>query len=140
MRSLGFAKKRWERIKDGGTFLLFRFDFEGDGHQGQGNTVQVEENVQIVSRPSAMKSENWEILGTADIIGKSAVWVGTGPLSKYGGEEIITNLTRSDAVSNGFSGVGKMRKWIKSRYGDLADKNPMYRLTLKKIAGELGKK
>jgi len=67
------------------------------------------------------------------VIGKSAVWVGSIPLSKYSGEEIVTNLTRADAVANGFDGVTKMRKWVKNRYGGLADKRPMYKLTLKKI-------
>jgi len=144
MRSLGFAKKRWERIKDGESFVMFRFDFEGDGHREQNknnnNILQREENVQIVSHPSVSargKSKNLETLGTAEVIGMSAVWVGSIPLSKYAGEEIVTNLTRADAVANGFSGVGEMRKWIKNRYGGLADKRPMYKLTLKKIAGML---
>jgi hypothetical protein len=88
MRSLGFAKKRWERIKDGESFIMFRFDFEGDGHrlEGQNNTLQREENVQIVSHPSVSargKSKNLETLGTAEVIGMSAVWVGSIPLSKY---------------------------------------------------------
>ena len=139
MRALGFAKKRWERIKDGDSFIMFRFDFDGDGHrfEGNNNTLQREENVQIVSHPSVSargKSKNLETLGTAEVMGRSAVWVGSIPLSKYSGEEIVTNLTRADAVANGFDGVTKMRKWVKNRYGGLADKRPMYKLTLKKIS------
>jgi len=143
MRSLGFRSKRWNNIGDGETFTMFRFGFEGEGHMRKQNSDgewEVGEKVQIVSHPhSYEKSKRGErmAIGTAEIAGKSAVWAGSTPLSKYGGEEIITNLTRADAVANGFDGVTKMRKWIKNRYGGLADKNPIYKLTLKKIGGKM---
>ena len=119
-------------------FIMFRFEFEGEEHKRRRDDEEdwmVGEKVHIVNHPSSGyegKSKK-QIMGDAEVVGKSAVWVGSTPLSKYNGEESITNLGRTDAVANGFGGVTKMRRWVKKRYRGLADKNPMYKLTLKKI-------
>jgi hypothetical protein len=115
MRSLGFRSKRWNKIDDGETFTMFRFGFEGEGHRQRQNSDgewQVGEKVQIVFHPRSQEKskrggedgngngdsrDRWEICGVG----------GATPLSKYVGEEIVTNLTRADAVANGFDGVGK---------------------------------
>jgi len=136
MKSFCFRSKRWNKIEVGDTFSIFRFIFEDEGHKRFKNLKhhqlpEVGENVMLVSHPP--KRQKHTSMGTAEVVGKSAVWVGTSKLTNgVSDEENISNLTNSDAVANGFGSAVDMRKWLANRYGDLAEGNPMYKLTLKK--------
>ena len=138
MKSFGFKRKRWNKIEVGDTFHLFRFIFESEGHKRIKNLKQhqlagVGQQVHIVSHPSRRQKQTHAIMGTAKIIGKSAVWVGASKLINDGSEEEnISNLTNLDAVANGFDNAVDMKKWTRKRYKGLVDKNPMYKLTMRK--------
>ena len=138
MLSFGFRSKRWKKIEVGDTFHLFRFIFEDEGHKRIKNLKhrqlsEVGQKALIVSHPSRRRKQKHTIIGTAEVIGKSAVWVGSSKLTNGANEEEnISNLTNSDAVANGFGSAVEMKKWLADRYGVLTEKNSIYKLTLRK--------
>jgi len=118
MRILGFSKE-WNKLKDD-TFTTFRF-------ARKDKDWDIGEKVQIVLNP---RSKYRQLLGVAEIINKEPRWIAYREEKTRHG---IALVSRDEAIADGFKNRAEMNAWMRDKYGERYQNEPMNKLTLRWI-------